>query len=96
MHRSANLIKARGRERLSIFGREVSSYSGQGGAHVSPPVDRNICPAATFLRMKRFYFGLAAFVGTVLLFMGWLADHDRKAAIERLEQWESHTSGKAR
>jgi hypothetical protein len=37
---------------------------------------------------KQWYFGAAALVGTVLLFLGWLAEHQRQAAIDRLERWE--------
>jgi len=47
-------------------------------------------------RMKNYYIGAAALAGTVLLFMGWLADHQRKAAIERLEQWTPPASDRAR
>ena len=43
---------------------------------------------------RHYYVGAAALAGTVLLFMGWLADHQRKAAIDRLQEWEApHTSG---
>jgi hypothetical protein len=46
--------------------------------------------------MRNFYltYGVAALVGTLLLFIAWHADRERQAGIERLET--AHTSGQAR
>ncbi|WP_439392276.1 hypothetical protein ACRQ5Q_21765 [Bradyrhizobium sp. PMVTL-01] len=38
--------------------------------------------------MKRLVFGLAALCGTLLLALVWLGQHEREAAIERLERYE--------
>jgi len=49
--------------------------------------------------MRNFYltYAVAALVGTLLLFIAWLADRERQAGIERLERSETaHTSGQAR
>jgi hypothetical protein len=40
----------------------------------------------------RLYFGLAALVVMLFLFEIWLAQHERQAAIDRLERFEiKHT-----
>jgi len=46
--------------------------------------------------MRIYSFGIAALVGTLLLFVAWLADREKRAGIERLERWEApHLSGKS-
>jgi hypothetical protein len=38
--------------------------------------------------MKRLIFGFAALAGSLILFVLWLAQHEREAAVERLERYE--------
>jgi hypothetical protein len=37
--------------------------------------------------MRNFYFAVVALIGTLVLFVGWLADHERQKGIERLREW---------
>ena len=49
--------------------------------------------------MRKFYlfYGVAALAGTLILFMGWLAEREKRAGIDRLEQSElHHTTGVGR
>ena len=39
--------------------------------------------------MSKLLFGAAALPGTQLLFAGWLADYQKQAAVDRLENWEA-------
>ena len=39
--------------------------------------------------MRKFDFGAAALAGALLLFIGWLADQQQRAAVERIERWEA-------
>jgi hypothetical protein len=49
------------------------------------------------MRNFHLYYGAAALVGTLLFFVAWLAEQEKQAGIERLEQWQAHhTFGKAR
>ena len=46
---------------------------------------------------RHLYLGLAALAGTLILFVLWLAQYERHAAIERIERYEvPHTSGMSR
>jgi hypothetical protein len=45
--------------------------------------------------MRKLYFAVAALTGTMFLFIGWLAEHERQAGIERLQQWRPAPSGAA-
>jgi len=38
--------------------------------------------------MKKLFFGAAALAGAALMFVGWLADSEKKAAADRIEQWQ--------
>jgi len=42
---------------------------------------------------RKLYFAAAALIGTLFLFIGWLAEHERQAGIERLQQWRPAQSG---
>ena len=49
--------------------------------------------------MRKFYlfYGVAALAATMILFMGWLAEREKRAGIDRLERSElHHTSGAGR
>jgi len=39
--------------------------------------------------MSKLLFGAAAPAGTLLLFAGWLADYQKQAAVDRLENWRT-------
>ena len=39
-------------------------------------------------RMRNLYFGISALAGALVLLTIWLGQHEREAAIDRLEQWE--------
>jgi hypothetical protein len=39
--------------------------------------------------MSKLLFGAAALAGTLLLFAGWLADYQKQATVDRLENWEA-------
>ena len=49
--------------------------------------------------MRKFYlfYGVAALAATLILFMGWLAEREKQAGMDRLERSElHHTSGAGR
>jgi hypothetical protein len=33
-------------------------------------------------------FAVAALIGSLIMFIGWLANHERDAGIERLRRWQ--------
>jgi hypothetical protein len=39
--------------------------------------------------MSKLFLGAAALAGSLLLFIGWLADYQKQAAVDRLERWEA-------
>jgi hypothetical protein len=46
--------------------------------------------------MRKFYplYGIAALIGALVLFTGWLADREKQAGMDRLERLETlHTLG---
>ncbi|SPP96065.1 protein of unknown function [Bradyrhizobium vignae] len=38
--------------------------------------------------MRNLYFGIGALAGALVLLTIWLAEHERQASIDRLQQWE--------